>query len=370
MRNILLSAALLTMQLPLHAQLDASGEMAAHFAKTARTTSPRVFNAGNPWFGYVGLLYTDISVSERVGAAAALRVVEDDWPYIAYMFIQVDDLTPLHLSFDAGKINLPFGNLNERRFPRRNPFFGLPLMNNYRTALPSQLTTEAELLSERGKGHGMRVLEQGLYDIGCMVEGSWGMLDYAYAITNGTVSAAPLYGPGNVNSDFGQIVRAAITPITGVSIGAAYAWGSYLEEPDTPTRAVNVEKYIQKSAEIDVDFSRGHVVFSGQAVYTVWPVPLETRDVTLRVFGYSVEGKYTLMPRFFVALRVGGLHFGTVSLGGADRRWDDPVTEFEGSIGQFIDRNLLLKLVRRETRIYGGNTPSDNLTALQLVLAF
>jgi hypothetical protein len=278
------------------------------------------------------------------------------------------EVTPLRLDLQAGKIDLPFGNLGERRFPRRNSLFGLPLIYEYRTALPNYLTTEAYLLAYQGRGYGMRLLDLGLYDVGAMLSGSFDVIDYAFAVTSGTISTSS-YGTENSNSGVGQIFRLGITPMTGLTIGAAYAWGPYLAEPSYPIPD-NVNTYTQKAMELDFEFSRGHAVLSGEAVYNTWPVPLGTRDEDFTVLGYNVEGKYTLMPRVYVALRVGGLRFGRLLLGQTEQPWDYDVNEWEAGVGYFLERDVLFKLVRRETRIHGGTTPKDNLTVFQLAVAY
>jgi hypothetical protein len=76
------------------------------------------------------------------------------------------------------------------------------------------------------------------------------------------------------------------------------------------------------------------------------------------------------VPRLYVALRASGLEFNHVLLGAQEQPWDYAVTEWEGGIGFFIDRDVLVKLVRRETRIHGGTHPKDNLSVLQLVVAY
>jgi hypothetical protein len=71
-----------------------------------------------------------------------------------------------------------------------------------------------------------------------------------------------------------------------------------------------------------------------------------------------------------VALRVSGIRFGSVLLASENKAWDDDVTEWEGGAGYFLDRNVLLKLVRRETRIQGVTVPKDHLTVLQLAVSY
>jgi hypothetical protein len=350
------------------AQVELSGQTAAHFYKSAATNSPRAVNSGRPSFGWESILFLGASVTENIGAFISVRATEDERIYFDQLAIRLTDLTPLHLNVHVGKFDVPFGNLAERRYPRRNPLFGLPLIYGYRTALPEYVTTESYLVSNRGTGVGMRLLDQGLYDLGAMVSGSVGIVDYAFSVTNGTISTAS-YGNTNSNSDIGKIIRLAVTPMTGLTLGGAYAWGAYLEESD-PGSPHNVNAYVQKAVEFDVAFSRGHFIFYGEGVYNTWPVPLQTRDEKLSVFGYYLEGKYTFLPRLYGALRVGGLRFGDAHLESADQPWDYSVTEWEGGLGYFLDRDVVVKLVRRETRIQGGSKPKDNLTVLQLVVAY
>jgi len=357
------------------AQVSLSGQSAVHFFKSGHTDSPRAMNNGRPTFAWRTDLFIDGSVSENVAALCNVRVLDDEYVNFDYLAIRLTNLTPLNLNLQVGKFDMPFGNLAERRFPRRNPLFGLPLIYEYRTSLPSQLTSsrltsEAELLGNRGRGKGMRLLDLGIYDIGAMVFGSYDILSYAFAVTSGTVSATS-YSYQNTNSDLGKIVRLAVTPTAGLTLGGAFAWGAYLDEPyQFPGRALDVNEYVQKTGEVDLEFSRGHAVVYGEVVFSSWSFPMDQRDEDFGLFGYYAEGKYTLMPRLFVALRMSGLRFGSATLAQVSQPWDYNVTEWEGGVGFFLDRNVVLKLVRRETRTYGGTRPKDNLAVLQLAVEY
>lgn len=352
------------------AQITLSGQSAAHFFESAPTSSPRAVNAGHPSFGWESELFLDAAISDNVIALSTVRASETQQIEFEQVAIRLLDLTPLHLNIQAGKFDLPFGNLGDRRYPRRNNLFSLPLIYEYRSALPNRMSTEATLLSYRGRGVGMRLLDQGMYALGAMVYGSSGILDYALSITSGTVSSTSYQTPNSIDG-LGKVIRLAVTPMTGLTVGGAYAWGPYIVDQYSPTSPyVLPETYIQKSADLDVEFSRGHLALYGEGVYTSWPFPLGTGDEEFKVFGYYCEGKYTILPRVYLALRVSGLRFGNVVLGAIDQPWDYNVTEWEGGCGYFVDRNVLVKLVRRETRIQGGTFPKDNLTALQLAVSY
>jgi hypothetical protein len=208
-----------------------------------------------------------------------------------------------------------------------------------------------------------------MYDIGAMVYGGFDAVTFAFAISNGTVSEAS-YGTPNNNSDFGKIIRLAVVPMTGLTIGGAYAWGGYLYENGYYHASEPLSEYQQKTAEVDVSFSRGHFVIYGEGVYGRWDVPFQGHEKDLGALGYYVEGKYTIVPRLYVALRNSGLVFQKADLGGMQQRWDYNVTEWEGGIAYFVARNTVLKAIRRETRTYGGSKPKDSLTVLQLAVAF
>jgi hypothetical protein len=352
------------------AQIEVGGQVAAQFYKSASLQTPRAINHGNPGFGWQMVLSGDARIAENVAASGTVNINERSQIAFEYLTIRLTNLTSLGLNFQIGRFDLPFGNLGERRYPRRNPLFGLPLIHDYRTALPDNVVNASEVLAARGTGTGMRVLDLGMYDLGVMVSGSIGILDYAFAVSTGTVSAVT-YGLGNSNGDMSKIIRLAITPMTGLTIGGAYAWGAYLDDPaPSPVHPIDINAYIQKSLELDFDYSAGHFVLNGEGVYTIYPVPFETREGRCKVIGYNVEGKYTVMPRVYVALRLGGLRFGEAQLESAMQPWDYDVDEYEGGIGYFFDRDVLCKLVRRETRTLGGTRPNDSLTALQFVVAY
>jgi hypothetical protein len=358
-------------------QVLLSGETAAQFYKSAVTQSPRAVDGGRPSFGWDTRLFIDGEVTDHVSALANIRATNTDAITFDYIAIRLTDVTPLGLNFQAGKFDLPFGNLGERRFPRKNPLYGLPSIYEYRTALPDhfspgpdyQVIPEREILAGAGQGRGMRLLDLGMYHPGAMVFGSAGILEYAFAVTTGTVSTSS-YSSDNYNNDLGKVVRLAVTPVTGLTIGGAYSWGAYMQAAYPLPGNENLNHYTEQAAEVDLEFSRGYAELHGEAVYSTFGVPITTGDQNLSVLGYYVEGKYTLIPRLYAALRLSGLEFGTVSAGGTEQPWDDSIIEWEGGFGYFFDRDVLLKAVRRETRTRGGSGPKDNLTVLQLVVAY
>jgi hypothetical protein len=360
---------LIALGLNADSQVQWSGQVSAFGVKSDRSPAPRVLNGGDPTLGWRLDLFLDGRVTDDIVALANVRVSGNEYLYFDYVALRFADIAGLGINFQIGKFDMPFGNLDERRFPTENFLFGLPLIYEYRTSLPNTVITRADLLNNRGRGIGMRLIDLGVYDIGAMVFGDLGDLHYALAVSNGTISSAS--GGQNDNKDFSKIVRLAYTPMMGLTLAAAGAMGAYLPNDGTPIpRTKAPEDYLQKIGEVDLEFSRGHFLLNGEVVYSEWMVPLENQDARLSVMGYYGEAKYTWFPRFFTAARVSGLRFSQLDFSGVQRRWDYDVFEIEGGIGVHLDRNALVKVVRRHTKTLGTTDPHDDLTAIQFAVAF
>ncbi|HTY38552.1 MAG TPA: hypothetical protein VMH23_15645 [Bacteroidota bacterium] len=371
MKNVLVSLFfVMTACSTVFAQVQLSGEASAFALKTSRSQNQRSLNRGEATFGWRLDMFIDAKVTDNVFVLANTRSVEEDALEIDYAAIRIVDFAGLGFNVQMGKFDMPFGNLDERRFPSKNFLYGLPLIYEYRTSLTNQVATRLDVLNGRGKGLGMRLLDSGIYDLGAMLYGDAGRLHYAVAGSNGTISSAA-YHTMNQNSDFNKIVRLAYTPMMGLTLGASAAMGAYLADGGKPLpRDVSSNHYQQLIGEADLEFSRDRFLLNGEGVYSQWTVPFENEDTKISAIGYYAEAKYTWFPRFYTAARVGGLIFSRLPIGDSNLRWDNNVFEVEAGIGYHLDRNTILKLVRRETRTPEVTGTKDNLTVLQLAVSF
>lgn len=371
MKNILAFLALvMVVAAPGLSQVQLSGEASAFALKSSVSQNPRVVNKGTATFGWRFDLFVDGKVTDNVFILVNTRTAEDQSLSFDYAAIRITDFAGLGVNVQMGKFDMPFGNLAERRFPTKNFLFGLPLIYEYRTSLPNYVDTRLDVLNNRGKGGGMRLLDLGIYDIGAMAYGDIGSLHYAIAGSNGTISSGA-YGQLNQNGDFNKIVRLAYTPVMGLTIGVSAAMGAYLVDGGKALpRAEKSNHYQQLIGETDVEFAVDRFLLNGEVVYSQWTVPFENEDTKLSVIGYYAEAKYTWFPRFSTAARVSGLLFSKINLGTSTTRWDNNMLEVEAGIGYHIDRNTILKLVRRETRTPEVTGVRDNLTVLQLAVSF
>ena len=371
MKNILVSLAfVMTLGAPVFSQVQLSGDASAFGLKSSRSQNQRVVNKGTTTFGWRFDLFIDAKVTDNVFVLANTRSYEEDPMEVDYVAIRITDFAGLGFNIQMGKFDMPFGNLAERRFPSKNFLYGLPLIYEYRMSLPNQVAVRGEVLNNRGKGTGMRLLDYGIYDIGAMLYGDLGDLHYAIAGSNGTISSTG-YHQSNQNADFNKILRLAYTPMMGLTFGASAAMGAYLADGGKALpRNEGSNHYQQLIGEADLEFSRDRFLLNGEAVYSQWTVPFENEDTKLSVIGYYAEAKYTWFPRFYTAVRVGGLIFSKLTIGDTAPRWDNNVFEVEAGIGFHIDRNTIIKIVRRETRTPEVTGTRDNLTVLQLAVSF
>ena len=369
------------------AQLRLSGQASAAFVKANNGYSQYSFNSGRETFAWRLDLFGDAVISDNIFFLTNFRMLQDEVPHIDLLALRMTDIASSGVNAEVGEVELPFGNLGERRLPWSNPFFDLPLTHEHLTTLRSSTYTlwpddaRYTLASD-----GVRLVDGGLYDLGLKVFGSIGIFDYSAALINGMVSATSTYSTTyasglNSKHGLGKLVRLSATPVTGLTIGGTYATGPFLKESNyySGGSSYSVGDIVQDIIEGDVDFSLGHVALYGEAFTNVWTFA-DALGSDLKAFGYSVEGKVTPVPRVSLALRAGGISFGRITTdivrpdytiehytGG----WDRDVFRLEGAAGYRLDRSVLMKLVYEWNRTFDiAEDPVDNVLVLQSVVSF
>jgi hypothetical protein len=383
-----LCAALLTFcgVLPASAQMRFTGQASVGFVKADQSASQYSYNGGRGSFNWRADLFADAVVADDITFFANARLEQDNQLHLDQFALRMSRIASSPLSLELGEIEMPFLSLGERRYPKNNPFIGLPLLREHRTTLRSS-DYELWLLDSRYTqgGNGFRLLDGGLYDLGFKLFASAGIFDVALAVTNGMVSASSSYSPGGLNpkSGFGKLVRLAATPAQGLTIGVSYANGPFLSEGSTyyPSygTAFDPALYSQEIVGGDIDFSIGHLSVYGEAIYNVWKFQ-EIYGSDLKAAGYSLEARYALLPRLSIAARAGGIAFSridavVVAAGYGtlyyDGPWDHDLWRFEGAIGYRLNRETLVKLVYEWNHTLGvRDDPADNVFTVQAVVSF
>jgi hypothetical protein len=369
-----------------------SGEGSVGYVKSERGFSQYVIDDGNPTFVWRWDLFADMRISDNISLMSNFRMLQDEVFHIDYFALRVTDIGSTGVNAQMGLIDLPFGNLGNRRFPKENPFYDLPLMNEHLTSL-CQSDYKLWVLEPQFAvtGDGVRLLDQGLYDLGVEAFGRFGMFDCAAALINGMISETGVYAPHglNANNGFGGILRVAATPMTGLTIGVSYATGSFMEDQHNDTNSAiyreDPSEYPQHIVMGDVDFSMGYFTMYGQAGYNVWDfsnADADNRKIShsdLKAFAYSVEATYAITPRLTLAARAGGLLFNTIDdsvptfsgLVHYSGHWDRDEFRLETALNVHLSRELLLKVVYEWNRTYDvSQDPLDDVFILQSVVSF
>ncbi len=376
----------------LRAQIGVSGQATAGFFKSEDGLSQYAIDGGRATFAWRWDLFADALVTDHIAFLSNFRMLQDQIPHIDLLVIRISDIASTGISLQAGQIDLPFGNLGDRRFPRQNPFFDLPLINEHFTSLCESnynLWTFSPDYAMRGDG--VRILDQGLYDLGLKAYGSLGIFNYSVAVINGMVSATGTYSPGGLNSNrgLGTVARIAATPFTGLTIGISYALGPFMKDvsdsAESQLYGKSPDNYWQHIVGGDIDFSFGHCSLYGQVIYNTWQY---VQNVKLQALGYTGTAEYAFTPRLSGALRAGGIVFNSISIReyipDADfgysgpigfvpyiGKWDHDVFRFEAASSYKIAQALLLKLGYQMNRTYNlPKDPFDDVLFVQTVLSF
>ena len=369
------------------AQFRITGQGSAAFVKSNDGFSQYSFNSGRGTFAWRWDVFADALVSDNISLFSNFRMLQDQTLHVDYFALRVMDVASSGINVEAGLIDIPFGSLAERRYPMQNPFFNLPLMNEHITALcASDYRVWTLIPAFAVRGDGVRLLDQGLYDLGVMVYGKVGIAEYAAALINGMVSTTSTYAPQglNPNKGYGKVFRFAVTPTTGLKIGASYAFGPFMKDQSADSNSAifgeDPDEYPQHIIGGDIDFSFEHFSFYGQAAYNIWKFEEEHYGSDLKAFAYSAEGRYAITPRVSVALRIGGLVFNSInaplpSFGHRmvpySGKWDHDIIRLEGSVDYRLAREVLIKFVYQWNNTMGVvRDPVDNLVVLQTVFAF
>jgi hypothetical protein len=139
-------------------------------------------------------------------------------------------------------------------------------------------------------------------------------------------------------------VRVALRPSAAWVVGFSGARGAYLSSELDPVLPPGrrVGEFTQRAAGADVEYSAGYWLFRAETILSAWNVPAIG---DLRALAWTAETRYKVRPGCFVAGRFDRLTFSEVTLAGASRTWDAPVTRVEAGGGYYVRRNVLAKLV-------------------------
>jgi hypothetical protein len=289
------------------------------------------------------------------------------------------------LDLQAGLIPPVFGSFTRRRYALDNPLPSLPLAYQYLTTIREDALPRnaEELVAQRGRGWlvrypigntaagpGRPLVNVERWDAGVQARIGVRPLSLALAVTQGTLSH-----PEVEDENAGKQVSArfAWTPVPGFVAGVSAASGDFVADraraalPD----GGGAGEYQQQALGLDLEWSAGHLILRGEAVFSRWRLPAveATRiEDPLDALGLFAEARYKLRPGVYVASRVERLTMAELASSFGPRGWDAAVTRVEIGAGWSAMRRVLLKASWQHNWRDGGRVRENDLVAAQVLL--
>lgn len=310
----------------------------------------------------------------RVALLADVRSEDFEAPRVYALYARVTPFESVPLDVQAGRIPPVFGRFARLTYAADNPLIGYPLAYQYLTSLRADAVPSAseDLLRMRGRGWlasypiGNRTPGPGLplvsafsYDTGVQARYAPGPVDVAAAVTKG-----PLSNPDGDHDGVQVSGRVAVTPVTGLLIGASAAKGAWLDERVVPDEG----DYAQTTWGADAEYSRGHWIARAEFVESRWRLPY--LDDAVRARAAFVEARWRVRPRWYIAGRADRLTFSDIVGDGVARAWDAPVTRLESAVGWYFQRNLVAKAAVQHNWRDGGRVRERTFVSAQVLWWF
>ena len=302
-------------------------------------------------------------------------------------FVRLSDPKGRDLHLEAGKIPLHVGAFPNRSYAHKNSLIGSPLMYQYKTDVRNDQvpTTAEDIVANRGLGYRTSFLTPGLtgvgydggsatpvmyencWDFGLVALGTVAPFEFAAGVTNGTVGA-PVMSDDN---DGKQILgRIGFVPAPWLRAGISGARGPYLQSglnEDLPP-GHTVDEYMQVLLGSDLELSYSHGVLYSEYVRNRFESPFVGN---LNMQAWYVEGKWTVLPGWYVAGRYDRMVFDDLKLAaGGVAAWDADVWKREIGIGFKPSGSLVAKLVHQQSQVNVAPARVRSFAAAQLSVAF
>jgi hypothetical protein len=216
-------------------------------------------------------------------------------------------------------------------------------------------------------GWSLPLMYENCWDFGAVILGTASPVEFALGVTNGT-AGAPLMSDYNDGKQV--LARVGFVPAPWVRAGISGSRGPYLMEAldgDLPPGKDSGD-YMQQVAAADLELSYGHGVLLGEYLLNRFESPF-IGNLDLRA--WYVEGKWTVIPGWYVAGRFDRMIFDDVALSsGGVAAWDADLWKREIGIGFKPSGRLLAKVVHQESRIHVSPPIVRAFAAAQLSVVF
>ncbi len=348
-----------------------------------------VLNYGeNPFHTTRVRLFADAPVQEHVHVFTEFTY--DDGISLTRLFggfVRFSDPKGRDLHLEAGKIPLHIGAFPNRSYAPKNALIGAPLLYQYHTDLrDDQVPTRGDdIVANRGRGYytsyltggltglgytggrTMTLLYENCWDFGVAALGTVAPLEFSAGVTNGVVGDPVM----SDNNDGKQVLgRLGFVPAPWVRAGAWGSRGPYLGaglNDDVPA-GHSVDEYNQQVLGGDLELSYAHGLLYSEYAYCRYQSPYVGN---LDSHAWYVEGKYTVIPGWYVAARFDRMTFTDVPVTtGGVAGWDANVWKREIGVGFKPSTRLIAKLVHQQSQIALSPRVVHAFMAAQLAVTF
>src|SRR6185295_6841664 len=333
-------------------------------------------------------LFADAPIQEHVHVFTEF-LYDDDAMFARLFggFVRLSDPKGRDIHLEAGKIPLHLGAYPNRSYAPKNNLIGAPLMYQYHTDLRNDMvpTRGDDIVANRGRGYvsdylsggltgvgaptgwALPVLYENCWDFGVAVIGTAAPVEFAAGVTNGT-AGAPLMSDYNDGKQV--LARVGLAPKPWIRAGVSGARGPYLMEglDGVMPAGHSADEYMQELLAADLELSYGHGVLYSEYLFNRFESPFVGN---LDLNAWYVEGKWTVIPGWYVAARYDRMIFDDVALAsGGVAGWDADLWKREIGIGFKPSRNLVAKLVHQESRVNVTPAVVRAFAAAQLSVVF
>ena len=327
-----------------------------------------------------------VDVDARLRATAHLSVLgeirtENGNSLQAYaLYARIRPWLARDFDIQVGRVPPTFGAFARRTYAADNILIGYPLAYQYLTSLrPDALPANAdELLRMRGRGwlsnfsigdlsprHGMPIASVFRWDTGVQAHLAAGIVEATASVTMGTLGN-PLVLDDNTGKQVSG--RVSIHPSPGLILGLSGAHGPFVASSAARSAGVS-GSFTQTAWGADAEYSRAYYLIRAEAIVSDWRLPF-IAELPLRAVSTSVEARYKVQPRLYLAARFDHLGFSTITGTSGAQTWDAPVDRLEVGTGYSLERNLQLKVSLQHNTRDTAHASKVNIGALELVYWF
>jgi len=257
-----------------------------------------------------------------------------DWAFEMYQLqLRYVSSTRVPFRIDAGILSSPLGLATLELQPHRNSLIGAPFY--YFSPLPSFDGTADRV-----------TLMSGGYPLGAMFSASGTRWDARAGVIDGTParprSVFPRSRPG---SEPQLVVGAGLSPVTGLRLGAGFAYGRYRSGATAATGSV-LDPQNATVFNLEGEYAVGHTRFSGEWVRNRFDLPAGAAVAR----GFHVQASHTLSPRIFAAARATHASSPVMTTAAEVRRTS---TALEGTLGYRLNTELTVRGGYQRERAFG-----------------